>query len=137
MIIYFILTILVLICLVIGVISTIRDGEYGAAIFCGLFTIFVIIMLCALIDAETQGNKQVVERYFPAEHYKMEVVVTESRTVINDSTTIVKTDTTYVITGVEQIVGGSENYDSEYVGLSEYEKPLKSTERKYVKNRNH
>lgn len=135
--IYFILIILVLIGLVIGIVTTIRDGEYGSAIVLGLFTIFAIFMLIALIAAKTQDNKQVVERYFPSEHYNMEVVVTESRTVINDSTTVIKTDTTYVITGVEQIVGGSENYESEYVDLSEYEKPLKSTEMKYVKNRNH
>lgn len=129
-----ILTLSLIIGTVIASFIAIRDEEYGNCVI--LFFLLAIEGIClfANIDAIKKDNKQVIEYRFPSAHYKIETVVTKTSVMIDDSTSVEKNDTTFVVTGVEPIIMGGYNYDKEFYTLEEYSKPLKSKEKKYVKD---
>lgn len=102
---------------IIGFCVSIRDGEFGATIFCSLFFIMSLIMLIVGIDVMNKGNTQTVEYYFPADHYSFEQVITETsetKYVGNDTLVAVKRDTTYKLIGQDPIIGSSKHLKREY-----------------------
>lgn len=129
-----ILTSLLIIATVIAFGLAIRDEEYGKCVIFFFALALEAVLFFADADAIKKDNKQVVEYHFPAAHYKIETVVTKTSVMVNDSTSVEKNDTTFVITGVEPIVMEDNNYHREIYTLEEYNKPLKSKEKKYVKD---
>lgn len=80
-------------------------AEESVAHFVMVFLTFIMgAVLWTDIHACRVGNREVVSYSFPAETYKLEMVVTETVTNINGEAGVVKKDTTYVLTGVEPIV---------------------------------
>ena len=101
----------------IGVVGSIRDGEWGVAIFAFLLGLLSSIMVCAVIDAIKKDNTQTVEYYFPAGHYTFEQIITETnetKYVGADTLVVVKRDTTYKLVGQDPIVGGNNHFDRKY-----------------------
>ena len=101
----------------IGCIVSLRDGEWGMAIFAFLLSLFSSILLCADIDAIKKDNTQTVEYYFPADHYTFEQVITETsetKYVGADTLVVVKRDTTYKLVGQDPIIGSSKYVKREY-----------------------
>ena len=106
----------IILCL-IGVIVSIRDGEWGSAIFAFLLSLFSSILLYAVIDAIKRDNTQTVEYYFPADNYTFEQIITETnetKYVGADTLVMVKRDTTYKLVGQDPIIGGSNHFDRKY-----------------------
>ena len=105
-----------IICL-IGLIVSIRDSEWGIAVFTFLFSLFSFIMVCAVIDVIKKDNTQTVEYYFPADHYTFEQIITETnetKYVGADTFVVVKRDTTYKLVGQDPIIGNSDYFKREY-----------------------
>lgn len=120
----FILLILLTIFQLFGIFGTFRDKEYGGTVFFCLMTILCMIMLFGLIDAMKRQNEQIVEYYFPADHYKLEQIVTirnEKSAIGSDTLVTTKCDTTYRITGIEPIVWKNNHYDRKYYTKEEYD----------------
>ena len=114
---YLILFTLFIICCLIGTIVSIRDGEWGAAIFALLLGLFSSILLFADIDAIRRDNTQTIEYYFPADHYTFEQVITETsetKYVGADTLVVVKRDTTYKLAGQDPIIGGNNHFDRKF-----------------------
>ena len=114
---YLVLFILFTIICFIGVIASIRDGEWGTAIFALILGLLSSILLFADIDAIRRDNTQTVEYYFPADHYTFEQVITETsetKYVGADTLVVVKRDTTYKLVGQDPIIGGSNHFDRKY-----------------------
>lgn len=106
----------IILCL-IGVIVSIRDGEWGSAIFAFLLGLFSSILLYADIGVIKKDNTQTVEYYFPADHYTFEQVITETsetKYVGADTLVVVKRDTTYKLVGQDPIIGGNNHFDRKY-----------------------
>ena len=106
----------IILCL-IGVIVSIRDGEWGSAIFTFLLGLLSSIMLYAVIDAIKKDNTQTVEYYFPADHYTFEQIITETnetKYVGADTLVVVKRDTTYKLVGQDPIIGESNHFNRKY-----------------------
>lgn len=120
----FILLIFLTIFQLFGIFGTFRDKEYGGTVFFCLMTVLCVIMLCGIIDAMKRQNEQVVEYYFPADHYKIEQIVTvrnEKSAIGSDTLVTTKCDTTYRITGIEPIVWKNNHYDRKYYTKEEYD----------------
>lgn len=101
----------------IGAIVSIRDGEWGAAIFGFLLGFFSSILLCFVIDFIKKDNTQTIEYYFPADHYTFEQIITETnetKYVGTDTLVVVKRDTTYKLVGQDPIIGNSDHFKREY-----------------------
>jgi len=114
---YLILFICFIIFCLIGVIVSIRDGEWGSAVFTFILGLFSSILLYAVIDAIKKDNTQTVEYYFPADHYTFEQVITETsetKYVGADTLVSVKRDTTYKLVGQDPIIGGNNHFDRKY-----------------------
>ena len=62
----------------IGVVASIRDGNWGEAIFVFFLGVLLSILLFAVIDSIRKDNTQTVEYYFPADHYTFEQIITET-----------------------------------------------------------
>lgn len=106
----------IILCLV-GIIVSIRDGEWGAAVFAFLLSLILSILLFADIDAIRRDNTQTVEYYFPADHYAFEQVITETsetKYIGNDTLVVVKRDTTYKLVGQDPIIGGDKHFNRKY-----------------------
>ena len=67
----------VIFCL-LGIIISIRDGEWGLASFALLLGALSSLLLFAVIDAIRRDNTQTIEYYFPADHYTFEQIITET-----------------------------------------------------------
>lgn len=120
----FILLIFLTILQLFGIFGTFRDKEYGGTVFFCLMTVLCVIMLCGIIDAMKRQNEQVVEYYFPADHYKIEQIVTvrnEKSDIGSNTLVTTKCDTTYRITGIEPIVWKNNHYDRKYYTKEEYD----------------
>lgn len=114
---YLILFIFFTIFCLIGVIVSIRDGEWGAAVFAFILGFLSSVMLYAVIDAIKKENTQTVEYYFPADHYTFEQIITETnetKYVGTDTLVVVKRDTTYKLVGQDPIIGSSDYFKREY-----------------------
>ena len=101
----------------IGVIVSIRDGEWGTAIFALILGLLSSILLFADIDAIRRDNTQTVEYYFPADHYTFEQIITETnetKYVGADTLVVVKRDTTYKLVGQDPIIGGNHHFNRKY-----------------------
>ena len=110
------LAFLIIFCL-IGIIVSIRDGEWGGAVFAVLLSLLSTVLLLATIDAFKKDNTQTVEYYFPADHYTFERIITETnetKYVGADTLVVVKRDTTYKLVGQDPIIGGSDYFKREY-----------------------
>ena len=106
----------VIFCL-LGIIATIRDGEWGLASFVLLLGALSSLLLFAVIDAFRRDNTQTIEYYFPAEHYNFEQIITETnetKYIGADTVVVVKRDTTYKLVGQDPIIGASEYLKKEY-----------------------
>ena len=113
---YLILFVFFAIFCLIGVIVSIRDGEWGIAIFALILGLLSSIMLYAVIDTIHKDNTQTVEYYFPADHYVFEQIITETsetKYVGNDTLVVVKRDTTYKLVGQDPIIG-TNHFNREY-----------------------
>ena len=114
---YLVVTCCAVICCAIGIVISIRDGEWGSACFAFFLGVISSILLYADIDAIRRDNIQTVEYYFPADHYTFEQIITETnetKYVGNDTLVVVKRDTTYKLVGQDPIIGGSNNFKREY-----------------------
>lgn len=114
---YLILFVFLIIFCFIGIIVSIRDGEWGAAIFTFLLSLFSFILLYAVIDAIKKDNTQTVEYYFPSDHYTLEQIITETnetKYVGADTLVVAKRDTTYKLVGQDPIIGGNNHFKREY-----------------------
>jgi hypothetical protein len=101
----------------IGVVASIRDGNWGEAIFVFFLGVLSSILLFAVIDSIRKDNTQTIEYYFPADHYTFEQVITETsetKYVGTDTLVVVKRDTTYKLVGQDPIIGGSNHFDRKY-----------------------
>jgi uncharacterized membrane protein len=106
----------IILCL-IGVIVSIRDGEWGVTVFAFLLGLFLSILLFADIDAIRRDNTRTVEYYFPADHYTFEQIITETsetKYIGNDTLVVVKRDTTYKLVGQDPIIGGDNHFNRKY-----------------------
>ena len=106
----------VIFCL-IAIIVSIRDGEWGVAIFAFILGLFSSVMLYSVIDAIKKDNTQTVEYYFPADHYTFEQIITETnetKYIGADILVVVKRDTTYKLVGQDPIIGSSDYFKREY-----------------------
>ena len=115
---YLILFVLFAIFCFTGVVVSIRDGEWGVAVFAFLLGLLSSIMLYAVIDAIKKDNTQTVEYYFPADHYTFEQIITETnetKYVGADTLVVVKRDTTYKLVGHDPIIGDSKYFKREYL----------------------
>ena len=102
----------------IGTIISIKDGEFGAAIFSFFFTFLAGVIVAVVIDAMCKDNKQMIEYRFSAEHYKFQEEVSISRKIIyiNGVEAVEESrDTTYVLTGIEPIIIDNNNYERNVV----------------------
>lgn len=118
---YLILFAFFIIFCLIGVIVSIRDGEWGLAIFAFLLSLFSSILLYAVIDAIKNDNTQTIEYYFPADHYTFEQIITETsetKYVGSDTLVVMKRDTTYRLIGQDPIIGSSKHFKREYPDTS-------------------
>ena len=114
---YLVLFILFIIICFIGVIASVRDGEWGSAIFALLLGLLSSILLFADIDAIRRDNTQNIEYYFPAKHYNFEQVITETsetKYIGADTLVVVKRDTTYKLVGQDPIIGGNYHFNRKY-----------------------
>ena len=114
---YLILLPLLIIFCLIGVIVSIRDGEWGGAVFGFLLSLLSSVLLYAVIDSIKKDNAQTVEYYFPADHYTFERIITETnetRYVGADTLVVVKRDTTYKLVGQDPIIGGNHHFNRKY-----------------------
>ena len=110
------LAFLAIFCL-IGVIVSIRDGEWGMAVFTFLLSFLSSVLFCAVIDANNRDNTQTIEYYFPADHYTFERIITETnetKYVGADTLVVVKRDTTYKLVGQDPIIGGNHHFNRKY-----------------------
>lgn len=101
----------------IGLIVSIRDSEWGIAVFTFLLSFCSFIMVCAVIDVIKKDNTRTVEYYFPADHYTFEQIITETnetKYVGADTLVVVKRDTTYKLVGQDPIIGDSDHFKREY-----------------------
>jgi hypothetical protein len=101
----------------IGVVASIRDGEWGLACFLFFLGVISSILLYADIDAIRRDNIQTIEYYFPADHYTFEQIITETnetKYVGADTLVVVKRDTTYKLVGQDPIIGDSDHFKREY-----------------------
>ena len=101
--------------IITGVLLLIGALYFVSAIFMGegfeAITMFFLTLCCGvvhfgLVDAQKRGNRESVTYSFPAENYKMEMVVNDKTTTVfvdGVETEATKKDTTYVITGIEPI----------------------------------
>ena len=99
---------IMLILLIIGFISAIKDEEYVSAFFIVLMGILPGIMVWVCVSAAVNGNRSEVEWRFPADTYTLttEVTVTEQEAIINgERAVLINRDTTYVIKGIEPTIG--------------------------------
>ena len=103
MIVEFIVTIILLSLCVAFFIHAVSEQEWGWVLFLGLSVIIEGGLLWTLIDATKMGNRETVIYSFPAETYKLEMVVTETVTKTDTTETESRKDTTYVLTGIEPI----------------------------------
>jgi len=107
---------LIIFCL-IGVIVSIRDGEWGGAVFAFILSLISSILFYAVIDAFKKDNTQTVEYYFPADHYTFERIITETnetKYIGADTLVVVKRDTTYKLVGQDPIIGGNHHFNRKY-----------------------
>lgn len=107
---------LIIFCL-IGVIVSIRDGEWGGAVFAFILSLISSILFYAVIDAFKKDNTRTVEYYFPADHYTFERIITETnetKYIGADTLVVVKRDTTYKLVGQDPIIGGKNHFNREY-----------------------
>jgi hypothetical protein len=105
----------------LGIVITIRDGEWGLASFALLLGAISSILLFAVIDTIRRDNTQTIEYYFPADHYTFEQIITETnetKYVGADTLVVVKRDTTYKLVGQDPIIGGSKHLKREYPDTS-------------------
>ena len=105
----------------IGVIVSIRDGEWAPAVFTFILGLSSSILLYAVIDTMSKGNTQTVEYYFPADHYAFEQIITETnetKYVGADTLIVVKRDTTYKLVGQDPIIGGNHHFNRKYPDTS-------------------
>jgi len=105
-------------------ITLFSDHEIVAGAFLVIFSILPAVMFGYVIHAKCVGNEQVIEYYFPADHYKFEqiVKVTNEKSVIGSDTLVTtKCDTTYRITGVEPIVWDENHYNRKAYSIKEYD----------------
>lgn len=101
----------------IGVVASIRDGNWGEAIFVFFLGVLLSILLFAVIDSIRKDNTQTVEYYFPADHYTFERIITETnetKYIGADTLVVVKRDTTYKLVGQDPIIGGKNHFNREY-----------------------
>ena len=120
----FILLILLILLHLFGMFVTFKDEEYGGTLFLCLMMALCVFTLLGVIDTMKRQNEQVIEYYFPADHYKFEEIVTirNEKTVISSDTLVTtKCDTTYRITGVEPIMWKNKHYDRKYYTKEEYD----------------
>jgi len=102
---------------VLGLIITVRDGEWGLATFDLLICAISVILFIGVIDAIRRDNTQTTEYYFPADHYTFEKIITvtnETKLVGIDTLVVVKRDTTYRLIGQDPIIGSSKHFKREY-----------------------
>ena len=101
----------------LGIIISIRNGEWGSAVFVLLLGVLSSILLYAVIDAIKKDNIQTIEYYFPADHYAFEQIITETnetKYVGADTLVVVKRDTTYKLVGQDPIIGGNHHFNRKY-----------------------
>lgn len=101
----------------LGIIITIRDGEWDLASFALFLGAISSILLFAVIDTIRRGNTQTIEYYFPADHYVFEQIITETnetKYVGNDTLVIAKRDTVYKLVGQDPIIGGNHHFNRKY-----------------------
>lgn len=118
---YLILFVFFIISCLVCIIVSIRDDEWGAAIFAFILGLLASIMLCAVINSIKRDNTQTVEYYFPADHYTFEQIVTETnetKYVGADTVVVAKRDTTYKLVGQDPIIGSSKYFKREYPDTS-------------------
>lgn len=102
---------------ILGIIISIREGEWGGAIFAFILGALSSILLFAVIYAIHRDNTQTVEYYFPADHYTFEQIITETnetKYIGADTVVVVKRDTTYKLAGQDPIIGGDYHFNRNY-----------------------
>ena len=101
----------------LGIIISIRDGEWGLATFALLLEVLSSFLLFAAIDAIRRDNTQTIEYYFPAEHYNFEQVITETsetKYIGADTVVVIKRDTAYKLVGQDPIIGANNHFSRKY-----------------------
>lgn len=114
----FIILILLMAGCIAGLVYAIKDHEIGATLWFGICVGLCLFTEWAILDAKSKNNEILMEYRFPADHYKLETVVTvNKRTVYMNGveTACEERDTTYVLTGIEPIILENNHYDRNVV----------------------
>lgn len=101
----------------LGVITSIRNEEWGLASLALFVGVISSLLILTVTDAIRRDNTQTIEYYFPAEHYSFEQVITETsetKCIGADTVVVVKRDTTYKLVGQDPIIGENNHFIKKY-----------------------